>query len=332
MSTFNIHGTALSVTGTPARIQLALETLFHLFPKTRKRANLYLEGRAVYNNNIDEALPKWLLEQITDLPIGAEPKMFFGPQTQIATIAIYNGLFFSAWTSEKNSNRIQFCCGLQNHPLRGIFQPVLIPLLREYFISLKGLLLHSASVMCPNGIGLLFIALSGGGKTTTALSLIRKGAKLLSDDLVIVQNLPSAVIAYGVPELLNLTDETIHFFEETKKFSHIPKKNSAYLKKSIPPQQIYGPNCLKDQCQLHVIYFIKVTKKGPSIRPLPAAEALEKLIHSHLFCHNQSINSFSISQLCTVLNQIKAYELSTGPDPKKLGEWLMTYCSDHAKI
>jgi hypothetical protein len=65
--------------------------------------------------------------------------------------------------------------------------------------------LHGGAVE-RDGAALIFVAPSGGGKTTTALGLVRRGWRLLSDDFAV---LSSGATVVPFPRRLNLTDDTL---------------------------------------------------------------------------------------------------------------------------
>jgi len=322
----------LSLSGTPPRIQLALESVFQLFPKTEEPADVLLEARAGNPDEIRGLLPDWLHARISAEDGEMEPVMVWGPQAQPGAVGVHLGLPFCAWASP-GGERIDLVCGIQQEgPTIGIIVPVLVPLLREMFLS-KGLFLfHSAAAICPNGVGLLLVAVSGGGKTTTALSLMRKGARLLGDDLVVIQSSENGVTAFGIPKLLNLREETVDLFAELKQLPGSAFDHTGVLRKTLAPQKVYGPDCLQGQGQMHVLYFLHLSTEGPCIRSLPLAEASQKLVLAQVFSRNQKIQAPSVLQVFEVLSRLRVYELCTGPDPRSLGDWLIRNSANHAGI
>ncbi len=331
MNTYKLPGMSISVNGTPSRIRFALEAMFQLCPMTEEKADVHLEGRGHYNNKIDKLLPEWLVEKINDGHLGSDALMAFGPEGQIAVVTSYEGLLFCVWASMNGDDRIQFIGGIKKEGRTiGPIYSVLTPMLREYFLARGYLLLHGAAAICPNEIGLVLIAPSGGGKTTTALSLVRQGARLLGDDLVVLQASTDKITAFGIPKSLNLRDKTISFFEELQGLPDPVCSHTGFLSKLIPPQKVYGPNCMIEHARMHVVYFVNLTEEGPSVRPLSTPEALSKLILSHTFSRNQNVNGISVLKLCESLSRVRAYDVNTGPDPKRLGDWLMHNCTDHA--
>lgn len=69
--------------------------------------------------------------------------------------------------------------------------------------------LHGSALRCPGNDTIAIIGDSGAGKSTTALGLVRRGATLLADDLVLV-DVERRLLLAGAPSLrLNLPDDAI---------------------------------------------------------------------------------------------------------------------------
>lgn len=331
MITYKLPGMSISVNGTHPRIRFALEAMFQMCPITEEKADIHIEGCGHYDNKIDALLPDWLVEEINNGHNGSDVLMTYGPEGNIAVVSTYEDLLFCAWSSMNGDNQIQFIGGIkENGRTIGPIYSVLTPILREYFLVRGYLLLHGAAVICPNDIGILLIAPSGGGKTTTALSLVRNGARLLGDDMVVLQTSTDKVTAYGIQKGLNLREKTINFFEELQGIPGLACTHTDLQDKLIPPQKVYGPDCMTVRAGMNVVYFVNIAEEGPSVRPLSTHEALNKLILSHSFTRNQKVNATSILKLCESLSRVRAYDINTGPDPKCLGDWLMHNCSNHA--
>jgi hypothetical protein len=210
-----------------------------------------------------------------------------------------------------------------------IISLVLFPVLRDVFLRKQGLLLHSAAVKCPNGIGIQFVAESCGGKTTTCLSLVRLGAKFVSDDLVVVSLSGNKAIAYGLPKPLNLREPTLEYFEELRKAASTA--NPLTGKSSVIPQSVYGSACLEASCSINVLYFLNLSITGPSLRRIGVGESLEKLLSSHAFSVMQPTGGDSIVGLCDLLSMVPSYLLDTGKNPEYLGKWILENCHEHAQ-
>lgn len=330
MNVYDLPGITLSIVASPPRVEKALNNIFKECPLTQQKPVVTLKGLGVDHSDLFDCLPDWITTRLPGLEISMEPVMLYGPENQAAAIGICDELMFCAWHS-KNGNQIDFVCTLDNQDYTyGLFHPVLVPIFREIYLLHGLLLLHSAGVSCPNGVGALIIAISGGGKTTTALSMVRREARLLADDLIVLKPSPNVIQAGGIPKILNLRDETIGFYEELEKLPDSSFAHQHKDKKSISPTQVYGQDCLIPQANMHVVYFVCVSSDGPAVKRLTVTESLKRLALAHGFSRNQRLEGGSMQGLTVALSHMKAYELSTGVDPEKLGEWLLQHCADHA--
>lgn len=279
-----------------------------------------------YSN--DSQLPEWLWEMICQTDFSVQPRMFFnGPYT--AAAAKEEETAFCA-VLDNRTDQIDFFTIADTQPHSGIFNPLITILLREILGRNGYVLFHSAAVCYPNGRGALIIGESGDGKTTTALSLVRKGAKLLGDDLTVIEIDGNSLTAHGVPEHLNVTEQTQAFFEEMVKAPARLLSSANELKKTVDPGLIYGKDCWAANCPIDIIYFTKISKKGPFVRPMGFSETLEKLIISHGFCRDHGTNGDGMARLMSIVSMTKPLELHTGPDPSALGSWLLDKQEDHS--
>ena len=331
MTVYDLPGISLSVAATSPRIEKALKNIFKECPLAQTPPDVALKGSGVKHNDFVEHLPSWIVSRLPDLKPNMTPVILYGPSQQAAALGTCDDLIFCAWNS-KHGNEINFICTVNdNEYAYGLFHPVLIPVLREVYLQRGFFMLHSAGIRCPDGTGALIIAVSGGGKTTTTLSMIRQGAGLLSDDLIILKPSSDSTQAGGIPKALNLHDETISFYDELKRLPDSSFVQQHKEKKSVSPTRIYGKECLCSDTDIHVIYFVKISAAGPYVKPLPVAESLKRLALAHGFTYNQKLEAQSIKGLTLALQHANAYELSTGPDPIKLGTWLLEHCTEHAQ-
>jgi len=331
MESFKLPGFTLSVEAKPPRVEKALNNLFIECEKTQQTADVILKGNGIHIHQLSDYLPDWILNRLPHLEVGANPIMLYSPENQAAAIGKIENSLFCAWNSA-NGACINFICNLDKQRVSyGLFHPVLIPVLREIFLAHGRLLLHSAGVSCTNGTGALIIAISGGGKTTTTLSMVRLNANLIADDLIVLNPLPESAHAEGIPKALNLKNETIGFFQELKilPISSFTQKHRD--KKSISASHVYGKKCMKLMADIHLIYFVKISSEGPTAKRLSVTDSLKRLALAHSFSRDQKLESRSINGLINALSKMDTYELTTGSNPELLGEWLIQHCSSHKK-
>ncbi len=329
MTSYKLPGITLSIQATSPRVEKALKSIFNECQETHQEADMILRGNGIQNHEIIDYLPDWIIKRLPHLDVRMDPIMLYSPENQAAAIGKIGDSLYCAWNSIAGTS-VNFVCTIDNqNSSYGLFHPVLIPVLREAFLMRGLLMLHSAGVSCPNGVGALIIAISGGGKTTTALSMVRINAKLIADDLIVLNPLTTSLQAEGIPKLLNLKMETIGFFEELKALPNSSFTKKHRYKKSVSAIKVYGNNCMKSLANIHVVYFVKVSPDGPAVTRLTVADSLNRLALAHSFSRNQRLDSRSISGLTEALSLVEAYELTTGPNPDRLGKWLMQHCCNH---
>ena len=133
---------------------------------------------------------------------------------------------------------------LTDRPGPLLFNAVLVPLIRDLLLHQGKVLMHAACVATSNGDGLIFLADSGGGKTTTALSLFRAGFDFVSDDLITVFPKDGQVWIETVRKTTNLSPRTMGFFPE---LSALRKSGRKFQARKVPldPLDLCGAEGLR---------------------------------------------------------------------------------------
>ena len=318
MTCYNVAGTVIGFSPTLSPIEAIIEANFRLCPKTEQPPDLRISGSIVDKHDFFDALPKWLAPLTKNALTDMEPVMLVA-QEGIAVIVRKPESMSCAWVSQDMDELHFVGSRYKEMPSPMVVQPLIAPLLRDIKIQSDQVLLHAAVTCFNESTGILVTAPGYGGKTTTTMSLVRLGAKLLGDDLVALTQNEAGIKALGIPEPLNLTLETMDFFEECRRFMDRIEPNASENKTPISPVEIYGSGCLIDQCRLHIAYFVKIDGSGPAVRRLGTKEALERFAAAHMFVRKQSIPPRNADRLLDLVANIKAYELLSGPDPCRIG-------------
>lgn len=329
MKTYELKNLTIGIGGNSLPIVNAVDTLFCLCPHSDRAPTLQIFGRSCDVDDFILSLPDWLAETVHTLDPSAEP--YFLPNGGRSAVVIKQAeSICAAWLSFDHQ-RLDFLAGIRKNKRTPLsVQPAIVPLLREVLLKKKQLLLHSAAVRSPDGTGALISAPGYGGKSTTTMSLLRLGAKLLGDDLTIILPDADQVWASGIPEPFNLTDQTLAFFPECQGVAEYIAKPHKDSKRVFSPADIYGPDCLLADAPVHVAYFVRIDPDGPSIRRMNTIEAMQHFAAAHMFARNQLIDSNSTARLLDIISRVKVYELRTGVHPDQLGHWLIASISDHA--
>lgn len=278
------------------------------------------------------ALPAWLDEKVVNNRTGPETvSMFYTETGEIAAVLADEGSFVCG-RFLNNPQRLQLILGKTSARQSILLPPVavFVPLLQEIMQADSSLLFHSAGVFFPNGVGAMIVADSGGGKTTTSIAVLRQGARLLADDLIVVKDNSSGLVIHGIPEPINLTTDTKSFFPELGKLQNLPRRDSITDKQVLDPRLAYGEDCFIGKTGLNVIYFVEVSGKGPSVQPIPLQDSLGILIKAATFARKQKLRPESGQLIFDVISRARTYRLQTGPDPVALGKWLCERSSEHA--
>jgi hypothetical protein len=319
MPRFQLPEIVLSINTRNSNLQRALSYAFSLCKPTTNATNIEVHADTVASDRYTLSLPEWLATQIVDLDSHCLPIMFFGTNGELACGGAYQGRRFFAWTDTQQ--HIHFQAEESNIGVTlGYFHALISPLLREIYLNHNSLLLHAAGMQIGNQ-GILLIAPSGGGKTTTTIALLREQARMLADDMLVLKTNALGVTAQGIPKELNLRQGTIDTFEELQCDMGMSER-LVPDKQPFTPFSTFGEDCLTEQCEIQSAYFIKLSSDGPSAIPTDAAQTMTKFSLAHQFCANQPLKSVSLQLITDVISNIRCFDLHTGPDPKQLGKWL----------
>ena len=328
----SIAGINISISGPHSPVTDAVLEMFRFtsaFPHAEK-VNLSVydlkDIAALYR-----ILPLWLGRQIESLLPAKDAQLVYGLDDALAAIT-NDGMSINCAMMAADKDEIRyFSCKLTDQKSPLSVSSALVPVLKELLVAHDRQLLHAASLCCPDGTGVLLLADAGGGKTTTALSMLRQGARLLSDDLTVLQGTDQYFSMAGFPELMNLTDGTINFFPELGDHLSKNKEPKSMGKHMLAARNVYGGERMLDSCRVHVVFLVKIASEGPRLLPVSISAALGNLIRAHAFARSQKISKSSFAIFSSLLSQIPTFELHTGQDPAALGKWLVRNCRSHRR-
>lgn len=332
----------LKVSGNPSPVREAVDNLFRLFHSSTNGSCRQIEMH-IWDllDNTATVLPEFISQYLNNPDVISEPTMIQGENVSVGFVHSHGDVFTACYYMPENS-RIEYVAIRRSYSDSALgtetalcmettlcITSVLVPLLREIILENRQVLFHSAAIACPDGTGMLLFADSGGGKTTTSLSLMRLGAKLLGDDLVMVGKENDTLLLHGFPEPLNLTEQTISFFDE---LAHLKSTATPVGSKVVfTPQDVYGLLCFQEQVPLNVAYIVHKSPGTPHVEPLSTHEALGFLVRAHTFARCQSISRIALDRMYQILDSICFYRLYTGSEPVTLGKWLLDSAYDHAR-
>lgn len=307
-------------------------------------------------------IPEWLrlrVSQIRPNDDESSPAHMFYGHTDIWAVLVRHQEYHTAfWDPQKALIEYHFYSD-QKPPdpfARGFILAVMKPILREVLAAKGHYLLHAAAVISEGNVGALLVGQSGAGKTTTVLSLVRLGGKIISDDTVTLTSQDERVIAHRSLKAFNVSQKTVEFFEElSPKFSSekisiasylLPNPRLGKMEEIIPPPgkriifekkviahekkiidwsdllNIYGSNCLAEFCPVNVIYLPRLTSGSPEAFEAPVAEAITMMTAAHIFAPGQRLSKGAAELLTSLVDRARIFTLHTGSDPVLTGQWL----------
>ncbi len=186
----------------------------------------------------------------------------------------------------------------------------------------RGLYPIHASAVEKEGRAVLIPSLSGGGKTTCCLALLRAGYRSLSDDRPLLRERGGLVEVLPFPDRFDVTATTIGFFPELQMAPTVavPWRR----KRSFDPELIF-PGCASVGGIPRVILFPEVAG-FPQHRavPLPKATALQEVLPHSLLVFDPQTATRHFELLCRLIDQADCYRLLLGRNPLDLPELVDT--------
>ena len=316
-----LPGLRVSIAARPERLQSALKWLFQLCPTASGAADLRIEAEGMCTEAVERYMPEWLRTWLPDTVEGAMPLLVTGPTGEVATLGRFDGLVFCA-VAQFPQGSLRLLCSMREdgNRTRSIIPSLLVPLLRDVMAAQGRFLLHAAAVEIEPGAGILLIAPSGGGKTTTTLAMVRQGARLVSDDLVVLDVATGQPWAHGIPKLLNVRAPTLDFFDELRRCDGAEQRLRGRC--SLSPISVYGTACTTPSCRLQSIYCLKLNDGVIDASQLDIEQSMECLVRAHTFSSTHRTGASSVLAFLDILSNVPAYQVKTGGDPDRLGRWL----------
>jgi hypothetical protein len=155
---------------------------------------------------------------------------------------------------------------------------VIVGFVFGYLLHLRGQLCLHGSIIELADRTIAVLGDSGAGKSTIAAALIKSGARLLSDDLIVISNTIEGVFVHsGCLGLRLTTSSAEHLFPGNKDiFGHVPWLD----KKLWDMSSVISPSFFQER-PLKDIYLLEPVEETSDViigEPLPQSNALQRLI------------------------------------------------------
>ncbi|MCZ7626465.1 MAG: hypothetical protein M5R38_12370 [Candidatus Methylomirabilis sp.] len=179
-------------------------------------------------------------------------------------------------------------------------------------LARRGLHVVHAAALERNGRGVLIPGVSGSGKSTSCVSLMRAGYRCLSDDKPFLRENGSGIELLPFPEMIDVTDQSVAFFPELSKAA--TALESGFRKKRFCAEALY-PGSTADAVRPSVILFPKITQKSTSsVEALSRVQALQMLLPHSLLCFDRTIAARHFELLAHLVETTTCYRLHFGRD------------------
>lgn len=179
-------------------------------------------------------------------------------------------------------------------------------------LARRGLHVVHAAAMERNERGVLIPGMSGSGKSTCCVSLMRAGYRCLSDDKPFLRQNGSGVELLPFPEMIDVTDQSVAFFPELNRAAS--DLESGYRKKRFCAETLY-PGSVADAVTPSVILFPEISGEPTSrVEALSKAKALQALLPHSLLCFDREISARHFDLLARLVETTASYRLYFGRD------------------
>ncbi len=193
-----------------------------------------------------------------------------------------------------------------------LFTPLFFTVLLIELLRHRGLYyLHSGAVSIDGKTGILIAGEGNTGKTTLAISFIKRGYYYLGDDaLFISRDDNGKIFAHAYARDFLITRDTLKYFPE---FANIPDTGSMKLTLSIRRN---FKNKLIKYCEPRIILFTKINNKNiTELHELKPSVALKNLILcSQQVMFDHLIAKEHLNALIQLISQCFCFEIALGKD------------------
>ncbi|MBI4526603.1 MAG: hypothetical protein HY695_22615 [Deltaproteobacteria bacterium] len=184
--------------------------------------------------------------------------------------------------------------------------------------------LHAAA-LSNDGKGYLFPGDAESGKTSIALSLIKRGFRYLADDKVLLTQENGELVALAFTRRFNIDPEISRWYPELsclEKLEPLPFT----VKRPIDVSEIY-PDSFVSSCSPRFLIYLQRTEDFESrIVPLAPQESFKRLVRQTIYSFERDVVMRQIRLLGQLVKTTKGYLLYHGRDlfgdPERLLELL----------
>jgi hypothetical protein len=298
--TYDLHGVCLRTSSTDRPLEERLTAVFGPFACPARPTDIDLELRLV------QALAPWQ-------PAGA-----IVSESRLLVCAL-DGARLSAHFPQWGTLSVDLATGTIRGDLLpdalthyGAFDDMVIialgPLLRR-----RGFFPVHAFAAAREGRAVLLVGDIGAGKTTTGLSLLSAGWKLISNDSPLLKQDVDGVAICAYPGLLAAYDDTLARFPALHRF--MGQAGDRPAKAAFPADAAFA-DVWQRQARGRAVLFPKVIPGLAASRaePLSARDALLALVSNSIERWDRTMIAPHLASLQALVQQAPAYRLLLAPD------------------
>lgn len=183
----------------------------------------------------------------------------------------------------------------------------LAPLLRR-----RGLFMIHAFTTVYDHRAVMFVGVTGSGKTTSGLALLASGWQLLANDVALMCH-AGAPLALLSPGTVNISPATFPFLPELNKFSIKYPPSSPYVKVEVPRLEFLPVEKVCLSAPIKAVYFPVIGKRERhEVKIMPRAVGLARLMESSMDQWDQATWEDHIDFLERLSREVSFYSLFLG--------------------
>lgn len=304
VDTYNLHSLILGVDGADPTVRDRLQTVFAPFACQAAAPDVVVRLRAV------PSLSPW------------RPAGQIVSQSRLLTCAL-DGDLLTAHFPRWGTVSVDLAAATIDGDLLpamfdhyGAFDDMLIivlgPLLRR-----RGFFALHAFAAALDGKAALLVGDIGAGKTTTGLSLLEAGWKLVSNDSPLLSRNCDRVLACAYPGLLAAYDDTLARFPSLRHL--VGDQTDPQRKRAFAAQDAYQ-NVWQTEAEARLLLFPRVTPgiEASRVEPLTPPAALLALVPNSIERWDRAYIAPHLALLQALVQQAPAYRLLLAPDIPRL--------------
>ncbi|HIC88566.1 MAG TPA: hypothetical protein EYP04_04090 [Anaerolineae bacterium] len=196
----------------------------------------------------------------------------------------------------------------------------LAPLLRR-----RGLFMLHAFAAVWRGQAVLLVGSIGSGKTTSGISLLRVGWRLLANDTPLVSDRDGVLQVYAYPGLLSVHPNVLHRFPELHQFLADASAGRHTRKPTFSAETVY-PGIWAGTAPLKLLCFLEIVPGLATcgLLPMRTGTAFRELLPHSLEMWDRDTVPASLELLTKVAETVPAYRLCLGESVDTLSSLLQS--------